>query len=61
MQETVEADPSTIVMAHMPGMLKSVDVEVGQEASYWGWGEGGLNRLNYQHSYQRQCKLIPQL
>ena len=39
MPETVEAaDTSTIVMAFMPGMLKSVDVEVGQEVSYWGWG-----------------------
>ena len=34
MPETVEADTSTIVMAPMPGMLKSVDVEVGQEVSY---------------------------
>ena len=36
MLETVEADTSTIVMAHMPEMLKSVDVEVEQEVSYWG-------------------------
>ena len=38
MPETVEADTSTIVMAPMPGMLKSVDVEVGQEVSYCGGG-----------------------
>ena len=42
MPETVEADTSTIVMAPMPGMLKSVDVEVEQEVSYW-WG---LNKLD---------------
>ena len=41
MPETVEADTSTIVMAPMPGMLKSVDIEVGHEVSYWGWGKGG--------------------
>ena len=38
MPETVESDTSTIVMAPMLGMLKSVDVEVGQEVSYWGRG-----------------------
>ena len=38
MPETVEADTTTIVMAPMPGMLKSVGVEVGQEVSYWGRG-----------------------
>ena len=37
----LEADTSTIVMAPMPGMLKSVDVEVEQEVSYWGEGGGG--------------------
>ena len=49
MQETVEADASTIVMAPMPEMLKSVDVEVEQEVSYWG-GVRALRQLNYQHS-----------
>ena len=44
MLETVEADTSTIVMAHMPEMLKSVDVEV----------------LCYQHSCKRLWKLMPQ-
>ena len=41
MPETVEAGTSTKVMTPMPGMLKFVDVEVGQEVSYWGWGKGG--------------------
>ena len=60
MSETVEADTSTIVMAPMPGMLKSMDVEVGQEVSYWGGG-GTLRPLIYQHSCQRLWRLIPQL
>ena len=34
MPKTVKTDTSTILMATMPGMLKSIDVEVGQEVSY---------------------------
>ena len=59
MPETVEADTSTIVMAPMPGMLKSVDVEVGQEVSYWGevglGGGGGLLDRSNISIHARDC------
>lgn len=34
MPEKKEVDLSSVILAPMPGMLKSVDVEVGQQASF---------------------------